>query len=419
MNGGKCIRFNPLCATINTQNGRCTGCYPGYILNNGNCSVGTSVTVANCRTVQNGICQSCSTGYYRAANNTCQQISPLCATADQNSGMCLSCYNGYQLQNGVCSLSATIANCRQIVNNVCQACSSGYYIQSGGCVQISPLCATADLNSGACTSCYPGYLLNSGQCAVGTQISNCRQMRNGQCAECSQGYMMIGGNCVVVNPLCRTVDPASGGCLGCYPGYTLAAGSCIIPQNNDPNCVQKAGTTCLYCANNYWNNNNVCTQLTKKCQTYDQQTGSCTSCSNTFRLVNGDCLGSPTSSDPNCMTANMQGQCTACTPGYSLTRGVCAAVSFLCVDFDYNRNTCNSCQEGYFLQDGDCIFPSMGIDPSCTRYSGSFCVSCQQGYYLKDYVCTTIDTNCSQFDQQAGVCRVCQYGRPQGPICVN
>lgn len=418
-NGAKCLRVNPLCASINQQTGECTSCYQGYILNNGNCTIGSSVAVANCRTVLNGICQSCSAGFFRAPNNTCQQISPLCATADQNTGACLSCYNGYSLQNGGCSLSAAIANCRQIANNNCLACSTGYFLQNGGCTQINPLCATADQNSGACTSCYQGYALNNGQCVVGVQNSNCRQVRNGQCIQCSQGYMMISGNCVVVNPLCRTVDAATAGCTTCYPGYVLASGNCIIPQNNDPNCIQKSGSTCLYCQNGYWLSNNVCTLLTRKCQNYDQQTGSCTSCVNPLRLVDGDCVGSPTSSDPNCVTANPQGQCTACIPGYAITRGICTAVSFLCIDFDYTRNVCTSCQQGYVLQDGDCIFPSLGVDPYCTRYSGSFCTTCQSRYYLKDYVCMAVDSNCSDFDAQAGVCRACQFGRPQGAGCIS
>lgn len=420
LSNNKCLRFNPLCATINPQSGECTSCYQGYILKSGNCSVGTSVTVANCRSVINGICQNCSTGYYRAPNNTCQQISPLCATADFNSGQCTTCYNGYQLSNGVCSLAATIANCRQITNNMCMACSSGYFVQNGACNQISPLCATADMNTGQCLSCYPGYSLNGGICAVGQQNTNCRQWRNGQCSECSQGYMMLKGSCVVVNPMCRTVDPNTAGCASCYPGYTLANSNCIVPQNNDPNCVQKAGSNCLYCSNGYWNNNNVCTQLTKNCQTYDQQTGNCTSCTNVNRLIDGDCVGSPSSSDPNCATANPQGQCIACQNGYYLAKGnTCTAVSITCVDFDYNRGICGTCQQGYFLQDGECIYPSLGIDPYCTRYTASYCSSCQQGYFLQNYACTVVDSNCMDFDQQAGICRSCQYGRPQGPNCIN
>jgi proprotein convertase subtilisin/kexin type 5 len=201
---GKCVRFNPLCATINPTTGDCTSCYNGYTLKQGNCSIGTSVTVANCRTIQNGICVACSTGYFRASNNTCQQISPLCATADQQTGLCLTCYNGYQLRNGVCLLSQSIANCRQISNNVCLACSTGYFLQNGGCVQISSLCATADNTTGYCLSCYQGYILSSGSCVI-SQNSNCRQLRNNVCVDCAQGYMMTNGNCVVINPLCRTV----------------------------------------------------------------------------------------------------------------------------------------------------------------------------------------------------------------------
>jgi hypothetical protein len=418
LRSGKCVRFNALCATINATTGDCTSCYNGYMLKQGNCSIGTSVTVANCRTIQNGVCVTCSVGYFRTSNNICQQISPLCATADQQTGLCLSCYNGYQLRSGVCSLSQSIANCRQVSNSLCIICSAGYFLQNGGCTQISPLCATSDNTIGNCLSCYQGYVLSGGSCVV-NQNNNCRQFNNNVCVQCAQGYMMINGTCVVINPLCRTVDPTSGSCITCYSGYILQSGNCIIPQNNDPNCVQKSGSTCLYCQNGYWINNNVCTALSKKCQNYDQQTGNCISCGVSLQLVNGDCIGSPSSTDPNCIIADETGQCTNCTSGYYLAQGVCTAVSFLCVNFDFNRNMCTSCQQGYFLQDGDCIFPSLGYDQYCTRYINSFCSSCQQNYYLNNYVCTAIDSNCTQFDSNAGVCRVCQIGQPQGAVCVN
>lgn len=329
---GKCTRFNPLCATTNPNNGDCLSCYPGYVLNQGNCSIGSTVTIQNCRIVENGQCTQCANNFFKAPNNTCVQISPLCATADPQSGNCLSCYQGYGLQNGACVINPAIANCRQTANNLCAECSTGFFLQNGGCIQISPLCATADPRTGSCVSCYAGYSLSRGECTVSRQDANCRKYNNNQCVECSQGYMMINGACAVINTLCRTVDPSNGNCQTCYAGYELAGGNCIIPQNNDPNCIQKSSSTCLYCQNGYWLSNNLCTPLSRKCQTYDMNTGFCTSCSPSFRLVNADCVGSPSSTDPNCVSADPSGRCTGCIPNFYLSRnGLCTLVSILCL----------------------------------------------------------------------------------------
>lgn len=411
------MRFNQLCASSNPNNGDCLTCYPGYVLINNNCTIGTTVSVANCRTVVNNQCQVCSTGFYRATNNTCQAISNLCSTSDPNTGACLSCYPGYALSNGACSINVGISNCRQQGNGQCLQCSSGYFPKNGQCNLISNLCQTADQTNGNCLSCYPGYSLQNGACEIGRINSNCRRVQNGGCVECAGGYTMVNGNCMVQNPLCRTVD-SSANCATCYSGYTLSNGNCIIPTNSDPNCVQKSGTICLYCQNGFWISNNVCTRLTKSCQSYDQQTGSCTSCAFTSRLIDGNCVSSPISSDVNCVSADNSGQCLTCVTNYYPKNGVCTLVNSLCVDFNYNQRVCAACQDGYFLQDGDCIYPSMGFDANCVRYSGSYCSTCKPNFFLKDYICSSVDSNCIDFDRNSGLCRACRSGNPVGSGCV-
>ena len=192
------------------------------------------------------------------------------------------------------------------------------------------------------------------------------------------------GLCIVVNPLCKTSDTNTGACLSCYQGYDVFAGNCIIPQNNDPYCLIKSGSTCVTCANGYYLFQNVCTRTTKICVTYDMQSGNCTNCNVGSQLINGDCVLTPKSSDPNCAQADSSNRCTACNPNFYLnpTTQVCTFVSILCSKFDYTALVCKECQSGYFLQDGGCIYPSMGEDPLCVHYSGSFCDKCVDRAYI-------------------------------------
>lgn len=120
---------------------------------------------------------------------------------------------------------------------------------------------------------------------------------------------MRNGNCIVLNPLCRTSALSTGDCLTCYQGYTLSEGNCTIPTNYDPNCAQKSGITCLTCINGFYISNNVCERLLKTCATYDMRSGNCTSCNIGFQVLNGECMLTPKSSDPNCARSNQNSEC--------------------------------------------------------------------------------------------------------------
>ena len=73
---------------------------------------------------------------------------------------------------------------------------------------------------------------------------------------------------------------------------------------------------------------------------------------------------------------------------------------------------------GYVFQEGECIYPSLGIDPNCAWYVNSFCNRCYEGYALINYFCSDIDPNCTDFDQSSNTCRQCKEGIPMGPSCV-
>ena len=47
-------------------------------------------------------CLECSKGYVFNLNGVCAKVSDLCRSSD-TSGLCLSCYKGYDLINGQCA----------------------------------------------------------------------------------------------------------------------------------------------------------------------------------------------------------------------------------------------------------------------------------------------------------------------------
>jgi proprotein convertase subtilisin/kexin type 5 len=418
-NTQKCTRVNPNCNSTNQVTFECTSCYPGFVLSNGNCVIGTTIAIANCHAISGSQCLVCSQGYYKTPNNTCEIISGLCNTYDNNTGACTSCHPGYALSGRNCVITVGILNCNRMNGSMCVSCSNRYFLRDNRCNPVSDLCKGYDPNNGACTDCYPGYMPFNGRCEISKKDIHClRTNNNNICIECSSGYLLINNVCVARNPMCKS-DDSQGLCTSCYPGYSLINGNCEIPTNNDPNCVQKSGRTCLYCKNTFYLLNGVCTLLTKNCATYEQSSGSCTSCAANLRLINGDCIGSPVVSDSNCVSANNMGQCIECAYGFYVGKsGTCTLVNTYCQDFNYNLKVCNVCHESYVLQDGDCLATTLGVDPNCQRYSGSYCSICKPKYYMESYICKIIDINCLDFDSTRNICRACRSGQPSGANCI-
>jgi hypothetical protein len=83
-------------------------------------------------------------------------VSNYCRDWEAASGACTSCYDGYELQSGVCAAPA---------ENTTQC----YYRQvpkNGSCVDISDQCKTWDVITGDCLSCFDGYTLANGACTL-------------------------------------------------------------------------------------------------------------------------------------------------------------------------------------------------------------------------------------------------------------
>ena len=105
-------------------------------------------------------------------NGVCVPVNDQCSTFDENTGDCLSCYLGYNLEGGKCiiqDLTLVVPadkGCSDWnwANQICLTCSNHWFMNADGvCVPVSDLCKTSDPN-GNCLSCYLGYDLNNGAC---------------------------------------------------------------------------------------------------------------------------------------------------------------------------------------------------------------------------------------------------------------
>lgn len=179
------------------NNGLCTNCITRYYLISGICVA----VPAQCQTynMMTGKCITCIANYelYSQGNQTeyCVQMP-----------------------------NATDPNCLVTdLNSFCIRCKVGYYINNGVCYIANTMCKTFDLIGGQCLTCYDGYTLEQSNCVSLTNQATCLTYNfQNTCISCVNGYYVVNGVCTAVNSLCLTYDSVSGGCTSCSAGYSLA-----------------------------------------------------------------------------------------------------------------------------------------------------------------------------------------------------
>lgn len=106
---------------------------------------------------------------------------------------------------------------------------------------------------------------------------------------------------------------------------------------SDPLCAifdQQTGDCVACICRGYFDKNRVCRSVSDLCQTWNINSGECTSCYRGYELVNETCIAitfyNPTGNEddividnPNCMTDNGNGTCITCRPYYILYCGDC------------------------------------------------------------------------------------------------
>lgn len=111
LDAGKCKLINTLCAKFDYSLKKCTSCYVGYALYQGECTEYSKLTDLSgyniyCKQYDDaGQCLQCFDRYFMQYG-TCVEVSPYCKTYNAVKGYCLSCYDGYRLDEmGQCIIN--------------------------------------------------------------------------------------------------------------------------------------------------------------------------------------------------------------------------------------------------------------------------------------------------------------------------
>lgn len=381
------------------------------------------------------ICLQCSNRWFFNSQQVCAPVSDQCNSFDKNTGLCTSCFGGYDLTtSGSCVVSNTNNQPSDVgcgtwdwKNQKCLQCSDNWVANSFGvCVPVSDQCKTF-YSSGSCASCYAGYNLDNGKC-VAAPIQKVADVgcatwdwKNQKCLQCSTNWVANNaGVCVPVSDQCSKWD-SNGLCTLCYVGYNLVSGSCVaapVEHVSDVGCAtwDWKNKKCLQCSDNWVSNSNgVCVPVSDQCKSFDQ-TGACGSCYVGYNLINGKCVLAPIQhvSDVGCATWDWKNQkCLQCSDNWiSNSNGVCVPVSDQCKSFDQS-GACGSCYVGYNLIDGKCVAAPIEqvSDVGCALWdwNNKKCLQCSDNWVSNNGVCVPVSDQCKSFDQ-TGACVSCYVG---------
>ena len=219
-------------------------------------------------------------------------------------------------------------------------------------------------------------------------MPNCKACDNQrQCQICKDGFYKNGDACSPCHESCKTCSAGTANdCTECPAGRALKYGSDGVKGTCGEGCTTGQGSgackTCgltidgaSYCSEcattTEYPQNGVCTSATARaaatCKTGNVAKGACSSCTNGFLRINGDCY--ETTKFPGksvCTTAPGADTCTLMALGYYIDGSnnlvVCSDGCAKCT----TSSTCTTCKDGY---------AKIGSSQTCTKCDSS-CETC-------------------------------------------
>ncbi|VDB84516.1 unnamed protein product [Peniophora sp. CBMAI 1063] len=182
---------------------KCTGCLPGFVLNNGQCV------------------ESCPSGTFLSPkdNLTCTACSSTCGTCAGSADFCLTCANNALASNGQCVTS----------------CPSNTFSSSGACVACHPDCATCSGTSfSQCSSCPAERpVLSNGRCLPTCSKNQFFDTASSSCQSCDSSCSSCSGS-----------GPSS--CLACSSSsQKLSGGTCVDAKCSNSSSIISGLGVCL------------------------------------------------------------------------------------------------------------------------------------------------------------------------------
>ena len=126
-----------------------------------------TLTDPNCASWLEGVCLSCASRTFMNTKGLCQLVNINCNTYNSADGSCTSCFAGFSLLKGECSQSLSPSSCNKFnKEGSCAQCGQGSYLFGGQCIAIDPQFALFDERAQICLSCYQGYAILNGVCQI-------------------------------------------------------------------------------------------------------------------------------------------------------------------------------------------------------------------------------------------------------------
>ena len=415
------------CDILATDSDTCLLCKEGFKLNNSN------------------ICEKLCDGYTRISCDRSQYISGYCADdasyhkcedrkksttgcmdVSLTEDACQSCYDGYNLVDGVCNeICAGYTNlpCNNTLEYIKETCSeNNLYHKCQNRLNIEG-CSNFDTHADKCTSCDKGYELSTdGKC---TQVE-CLGYKS---AACDKPTEYISETCTD-NPLfhkckqrtnvtgCSDFKLNSDTCISCISGYSINNGICEfscpgytnVACNND---TQYRSSTCLK-DNTY----HICTWRTNTdgCATFSETSDTCTSCLQGYSLKSGRCeFDCPTMYEDECdnETQYISSVC-ATAPTYHICTD--RKNTSNCTDYATYADECTECADEYKVVSGKCTHICQPKDgyvytkETCDINTYYAVADCADSLEYHKCVERTNLTGCSNFSPSSDLCTKCETG---------
>lgn len=421
------------CLTTSTEfYNKCEVCVEGFELFDGVCRLKNQSQNCNGED-ENGVCTSCFAGYL-LNNGFCipdlQYKIKGCILYDNPGYFCLKCANGLLLGNGFCFHPNT-ENCKKYRPgmNFCESCDDGYWNNDGLCVPRENFtCKTFSRLSDECDSCRSGLLLKDGVCSI-YKSQNCEVYHptRDECLSCNKFYFKdsLTKKCLpytVAN--CASHDPFRDMCTYCIPEYYRDNRGLCLPRNTDK-ClkVDPYANLCVECSSDYYLSDEVidsngpsgddlendCLPYTVQyCEKYHPRANQCLKCKAGFykNPDNGNCYRAE---NFNCNEWNaLQTGCRNCLEGFYLTNEVCYPHSVqACSEFDMTRDACLSCKEDHYYNNGECI-KRKALNCLSTHASADLCTTCRDQFYFDNGECLkNTSLNCATLSREMNGCLTC------------
>ena len=421
------------CLSFEKDSQMCSECdQKNYFLSGGNCAKrNVSLTIDYCKTMKttSDLCEACISSFQITNDfKKCLPHIPHCETylsASNVNEINFTNFNTTEVYCDECdkhfyrSIDRRFCNPQNLLGckkfqsnkNLCDTCASGYYKDNKDvCVSRTSLnCETYKTDYDKCDTCFEGFFKNNDLCKK-YSVTNCKTYKtdDDKCDTCFiQFFKKDNSACIPRTSLnCKTYKTDEDKCDTCYDSYFKTNKDCLPVKLM--NCA-KYGDTCEECVIGFYLASDLCKPYTiRNCKIPKASVDECDTCEDGFILdANGKCI---LRTIRNCSSPKASvDECNTCEDGFILdAKKNCILKTLRNCNVFNNTNKCTECNDGYSLQDGECVEIFVA---NCKKFALNVCDQCNIGYYKFNNICKVVTAEfCKTYHQTLDQCVDCIQG---------